>query len=67
MAKMYGQLPSYVRDNATVYDLLVTDTLLSWENEQYNKASNNGKAPRAQPTEEEMKAMLAKVKEKYKK
>lgn len=64
---MYGQLPSYVKDNATVYDILVTDTLLSWENEQHKRAANNGKAPRPEPTEEEMKAMLAKVKEKYKK
>ena len=62
MAKMYGQLPSYVRANATTYDMLVTNTVLSWEHEQYEKAS--GKLPTPQLSVEEMKAMLDSVKNK---
>lgn len=58
---MYGQLPSYVRDNATTFDMLVTNTLLAWENEQYDKAS--GKTSTPQLSEEQMKAMIKAVKE----
>lgn len=65
MAKMYGQLPSYVLANATTYDMLVTDTVLSWEREQYNKAS--GKTTTPQLSVEEMQAMVAGVKVKAKK
>lgn len=60
MAKMYGQLPSYVMANATTYDMLVTDALLSWEHEQYEKAQ--GKVPTPNLSQEEMRAMLDKVK-----
>ena len=62
---MYGQLPSYVLANATTYDMLVTDTVLSWEREQYNKAS--GKTSTPQLSVEEMQAMVAGVKVKAKK
>lgn len=60
MAKMYGQLPSYVKANATTYDMLVTDALLSWENEQYERAQ--GKTPVPNLTKEEMLAMLKQAK-----
>jgi hypothetical protein len=46
MAKMYGQLPSYVKANATTYDMLVTDAVLTWEKEQYDKASGKPSAPK---------------------
>lgn len=59
MAKMYGQLPSYVKDHATTYDMLVTDALLSWEQEQYNKAQ--GKLSTPNLSQEEMQAMLDRV------
>jgi hypothetical protein len=62
MAKLYGQLPSYVRANATTYDMLVTNAVLSWEREQYDKASGNPTTP--QVSVEEMKAMLDRVKNK---
>ena len=60
MAKMYGQLPSYVKANATTYDMLVTDALLSWENEQYERAQ--GRTPVPNLTKEEMLAMLKQAK-----
>jgi hypothetical protein len=60
MAKMYGQLPSVVLNHATTYDMLVTDALLSWENEQYERAQ--GKVPTPNLSQEEMKSMLARVK-----
>ena len=62
MAKMYGQLPSYVKANATTYDMMVTDAVLSWEKEQYDKAQ--GKTPVPNLSQDEMKAMLERVKAK---
>lgn len=60
MAKMYGQLPSYVKDNANTYDMMVTDALLSWEHEQYERAQ--GKLPTPNLSQEQMRAMIDKVK-----
>lgn len=59
MAKMYGQLPSYVKEHATLYDMRVTSAVLAWEQEQYDKASGRPSAPKL--TVEEMKAMLERV------
>jgi hypothetical protein len=59
---MYGQLPSYVRDNATIYDIMVTNTLLAWENEQYEKA--NGKQSVPELSQDEMLAMIKSVRNK---
>jgi hypothetical protein len=57
LAKTYGQLPSYVRDNATTYDIKVMELMLSWEEQKENKAA--GKPPVPQLTQEQMKAMIA--------
>jgi hypothetical protein len=65
MAKMYGQLPSVVLNHATTYDMLVTDALLSWEHEQYERAQ--GKVPTPNLSQDEMKAMLDRVKNKQSK
>jgi hypothetical protein len=62
MAKLYGQLPSYVRANATTYDMLVTNTMQSWEKEQYDKAIGKLSAP--QLSTEEMVSMLDRVRNK---
>lgn len=59
MAKMYGQLPSTVLATATTYDMMVTDALLSWEQEQIDRA--NGKLPKHDLSQEEMQAMLDRV------
>lgn len=56
MAKMYGQLPSYVKANATTYDMLVTEAVLTWEKEQYDKASGKPSAPKL--SVEDMKKMF---------
>jgi hypothetical protein len=47
LAKMYGQLPSTVRDNATTYDLSVANVLISWENQQQDRANNRAAVPNA--------------------
>jgi hypothetical protein len=60
MAKMYGQLPSDVKARANTYDMLVTEALLSWEHEQYERAQ--GKVPTPNLSQDEMRAMLDKVK-----
>lgn len=60
MAKMYGQLPSTILATANTYDMMVTDALLSWEQEQIDKA--NGKLPQHDLSQEEMQAMLDRVK-----
>jgi hypothetical protein len=62
MAKMYGQLPSYVKDNATIFDIQVTTAILAWEQEQYDKA--NGKVSVPNLSKEEMQEMLNKVRAK---
>ena len=60
---MYGLLPSQVRDEATTYDMRVTDAMISWENKQYEE-SKTGIPSTPSLSQEEMKAMLQKVKEK---
>lgn len=60
MAKAYGQLPSYVRDNATTYDVMVMDMMLSWEEQARNETSGIKSVPEL--TQEEMQAMLKRVK-----
>ncbi|CAB4178785.1 hypothetical protein UFOVP1634_12 [uncultured Caudovirales phage] len=61
MAKAYGQLPSQVRDNATTYDIKVTETLVAWENKLHEEATT-GRPVASKLTQDQMVAMLAKVK-----
>lgn len=60
---MYGQLPSYVKANANTFDMLVTNTVLAWEQEQYDKASGKTSTPNL--TQEQMKAMIKATKEQH--
>lgn len=53
---MYGQLPSHVKANATTYDIMVMDTMLSWEKQEHDKASGVNPAPEL--TQADLKAML---------
>lgn len=62
MAKQYHMLPSQVADAATTYDLQVFNSLMTWEQEQQDKAS--GKKPVPKLSVDEMQAMIKKVKEK---
>ena len=43
---MYGQLPSYVKATATTYDLMVMETVLSWEKQTYDEANGIKHTPK---------------------
>lgn len=45
IAKTYSMLPSQVIDNATTYDLMISDVMSSWEEYQYNKAMGKSTVP----------------------
>ena len=59
MAKAYGQLPSYVRDNATTYDVMVMDMMLSWEEQSRGEAAGIKSVPEL--TQEQMLEMIKRV------
>lgn len=61
MAKAYGLLPSQVRDNATTYDIRVTETLVAWENKLHTEAST-GRPAVPKLTQDKMMEMMARVK-----
>jgi len=64
IAKQYGQLPSTVRESGTIYDLMIYDVMMSWEQYQQEKANGNNPAPKL--SQEQMMAMMEKVKNKDK-
>jgi len=64
IAKQYGQLPSQVRESGTIYDLMIYDVMMSWEQYQQEKAEGKNHAP--QLSQEQMTAMMEKVKQKDK-
>lgn len=64
IAKQYGQLPSQVREFGTTYDLMIYDVMMSWEQYQQEKAEGKNHAP--QLSQEQMTAMMDKVKNKDK-
>lgn len=41
LAKMYGVLPSYVRDHATTFDIMVADVYSVWEQHKMNPKDPN--------------------------
>ena len=59
---MYGQLPSQVEANATTFDIMVYDVMMSWEEHQRNQAEGKLETPKL--TQEEMMAMIEKVRKK---
>jgi hypothetical protein len=59
---MYGQLPSYIQANATTFDIMVYDVMMSWEEHQRNQAEGKLETPKL--TQEEMMAMIEKVRKK---
>jgi hypothetical protein len=59
---MYGQLPSYIEANATTFDIMVYDVMMSWEEHQRNQAE--GKLDTPKLSQEQMTAMLEKVRKK---
>lgn len=62
MAKQYHMLPSQVAAAATTYDLQVFNSLMTWEQEQQDKSA--GKKPATKLSEEQMQAMIQRVREK---
>lgn len=64
IAKQYGQLPSTVRENGTIYDLMIYDVMMSWEQYQQERAQGNNSAPNV--SQDQMLAMMEKVKAKDK-
>jgi hypothetical protein len=64
MAKQYGVLPSVVRESATIYDLMIYDVMMSWEQYQQERAS--GKNPAPDLSQEQMMAALERVKKEKK-
>ena len=61
LAKSYAQLPHYVREHASIYDLTVTNVLVSWENQKIDELTGNKKVP--DMSQDEMMAILKKAKE----
>jgi len=59
---MYGQLPSYIQANATTFDIMVYDVMMSWEEHQRNQAEGKLETPKL--SQEQMMAMLEKVRKK---
>jgi len=59
---MYGQLPSYIQANATTFDIMVYDVMMSWEEHQQNQAEGKLQTPKL--SQEQMMAMLEKVRNK---
>ena len=64
LAKQYGQLPSTVRDSGTIYDLMIYDVMMSWE--QYQQERAEGKTATPNLSKEQMLAMVEKTKNKDK-
>lgn len=61
MAKEYGLLPSEVRDRATTYDIIVTEAVARWE-QKIAEEAKTGIPAAPDLTEEQLKAMVARVK-----
>lgn len=64
MAKAYHKLPSEVLANGTIFDLMVYDVMMTWEQEQYDKANGVKKIPEL--TQEQMLKMVERTKSKSK-
>jgi hypothetical protein len=59
---MYKHLPSYVQANATTYDLMVMDVMLSWE--QKKEDERNGKLSTPKLSQQQMMDMIKRVRSK---
>jgi hypothetical protein len=59
---MYGQLPSQVQANATTFDIMVYDVMMSWEEHQRNQSEGKLETPKL--TQEQMIAMIEKTRNK---
>jgi len=64
MAKTYHKLPSEVLANGTIFDLMVYDVMMTWEQEQQDKANGVKKTPEL--TQDQMLKMVERTKTKSK-
>ena len=62
LAHRYNCLPSEALDRATTFDLYVLDVSTKWEH--HRNAVANGEVKHKQPSQEEMLAMIARVRSK---
>lgn len=60
---MFGQLPSQVLANGTMFDIQVANTLAEWENRMISGNNAGEKKLTPQMSQEEMMAMLKAVKQ----
>jgi hypothetical protein len=63
MAQRYGQLPSYVMQHGSTFDLAVLDIAFKWERLQQQRAEdpNKAKSNTHNLTQAEMRAMIDRV------
>lgn len=59
MAKTYGVLPSRVLAEATTFDLMVYDVMITWERDQQDKAEGKKTVPNL--SQQQMMDMMNKV------
>jgi hypothetical protein len=60
MAKEYGMLPSQIEQQATTYDIMITDVLATYENFQQQKASGKVDPSVYEFTQDELEKMMEK-------
>ena len=61
MAKEYGMLPSQVEQQATTYDIMISDVLATYENYQQQKASGKVDPSVYEFTQNELENMMEKA------
>lgn len=61
MAKEYGMLPSMIEQQATTYDIMITDVLAAYDNYQQQKASGKVDPKVYEFSQEELMKMMEKA------
>lgn len=61
MAKEYGMLPSQVEQQATTYDIMISDVLATYENYQQQKASGKVDPSVYEFSQDELEKMMEKA------
>jgi hypothetical protein len=61
MAKEYGMLPSQIEQQATTYDIMISDVLATYENFQQQKASGKVDPSVYEFTQNELETMMEKA------
>ena len=61
MAKEYGMLPSQIEQQATTYDIMISDVLATYENFQQQKASGKVDPSVYEFTQNELENMMEKA------